>query len=100
MSKVYIHKVGALSFSHKKDQFEKAIEMGCIVLEFGESVPKGGVLVADTRPKGFIGGRGPDDPNAFMIYEGVTINSYKKMHYSADLKRAINKAKKLANQPE
>lgn len=100
MSKVYIHKVGMLSFSHKKEQFEKAIEMGCIVLEFGQSVPKGGVLVADTCPKGFVGGRGPDDPNAFMIYEGVTINSCKKMHYSADLKRAINKAKKLANQAD
>jgi hypothetical protein len=90
---LYTHKDGILAL--KPERQEACKVAGVIVLEFGEHMPKDGILVADTRPKGFVGSRGPNDPAATMLYVGGTFNSCKKTLYFENFERALKKALKL-----
>ena len=91
---LYTHKAGILALKLQRQEACKA--SGVKIIEFGEVVPKDGILIADTRPKGFVGGRGPDDPAATMLYVGGTFNSCQKTFYFESFERALKKALKLA----
>lgn len=91
---LYTHKDGILALKAERQEACKAI--GVKVLEFGEHMPKDGILIADMRPKGFVGGRGPNDPAATMLYVGGTFNSCKGRFYFESFDRALKKALKLA----
>jgi len=90
---LYTHSDGILAL--KPERQEACRAAGVTVLPFGQSVPEGGILIADTRPRGFVGGRGPEDPAATMIYVGGAINP-EKTFYFADFDRALRKAVMLA----
>lgn len=90
---VYTHKDGILALKPERQDACRAA--GVVVLEFGESVPKGGILLADTRPKGFIGGRGSDDPAATMIYVGGVFKPDQKFYFES-FERALKKALRLS----
>lgn len=90
---LYTHKDGILAL--KAERQEACKVAGVKVLEFGEHMPKDGILIADTRPKGFVGGRGPNDPAATMLYVGGTFNDCKKTFYFESFDRALKKALKL-----
>lgn len=90
---IYTHENGLLAL---KIERQEACKMaGVTVLGFGEKVPKGGILIADTRPRGFVGGRGPDDPAATMIIIGSVFKPEKTFYFES-FDRALNKAMKLA----
>lgn len=91
---LYTHKDGALALKAERQDACKAV--GVKVLGFGEHMPKDGILIADTRPKGFRGGRGPNDPAATMLYIGGTFGSCQKTFYFESFERALKKAIKLA----
>lgn len=91
---LYTHRIGILALKPERQEACKAA--GVIVLEFGESVPDGGILLADCRPKGFIGGRGPEDPAATMIYVGDVFRPQQKFYFES-FDRALRKAIKLAS---
>lgn len=91
---VYAHKDGILAL--KPDRQEACKAAGVTLLSLFEKVPAGGILIADTRPKGFVGGRGPDDPAATMLYIGGTFASCEKTLYFESFDRALKKAIKLA----
>lgn len=91
---LYTHKDGALALKAERQEACKAA--GVKVLEFGEQMPKDGILIADTRPKGFVGGRGPNDPAATMLYVGGTFGSCKGTFYFQSFERALKKALKLS----
>lgn len=91
---LYTHKDGILALKHERQEACKSA--GVKVLEFGENMPKDGILIADTRPRGFVGGRGPDDPAATMLYIGGTFASREKTFYFESFERALKKAIKLA----
>lgn len=90
---IYTHKSGILAL--KPDRQAACKAAGVTVLEFGESVPVGGILIADTRPRGFVGGRGPQDPAATMICIGGVFKPEKTFHFES-FERALKKALKLA----
>lgn len=91
---VYAHKDGILAL--KPDLQEACKAAGVTLLSLFEKVPAGGILIADTRPRGFVGGRGPDDQAATMIYIGGTFASCEKTFYFESFERALKKAIKLA----
>ena len=91
---VYAHKDGILAL--KPDRQEVCKAAGVTLLSLFEKVPAGGILIADIRPKGFVGGRGPDDPAATMLYIGGTFASCEKTFYFESFERALKKAIKLA----
>lgn len=90
---LYTRQSGLLALKPERQQACKAV--GVIVLGFGEKTPKGGILLADTRPRGFVGGRGTDDPAATMIIIG-SVFSPEKTYYFESFERALKKAQKLA----
>ena len=90
---VYTYKGGALAL--KADRQETCKAAGVTVLEFGERPPAGGILIADTRPKGFVGGRGPDDPAATMLYVGGAFKASKTFYFES-FDRALKKAISLS----
>lgn len=92
---IYTHKDGILALKPERQEACKAA--GVKVIEFGDKIPKDGILIADARPRGFVGGRGPDDPAATMLYVGGTFNSCKKTFYFESFHRALNKAVKLSS---
>lgn len=93
MKTVYTYKDGILAL--KQERQEACILAGVVLLNFGEKMPANGILIADTRPKGFIGGRGPDDPAATMVYVGDAFN-YEKKFYFESFEQGLKKALKLA----
>lgn len=90
--KLYTRACGMLAL--KQERIEACKAAGVIVLEFGEETPKDGILIADVRPRKWVGGRGPNDPAATMLYVGSVINP-EKTYYFEDFNRALNKAIKL-----
>lgn len=90
---VYTRKDGLLALKPERQEACKAA--GVVVLEFGEKLPAGGILLADIRPKGFVGGRGPNDPAATRIYIGGVFKP-EKTYYFESFERALKKALKLA----
>lgn len=90
---LYTHKDGILALKAERQEACKAA--GVIILGMFEKMPKDGVLIADTRPKGFVGGRGPNDPAATMLYVGGTFKSCEKAFYFESFERALSKAIKL-----
>lgn len=90
--KLYTRKDGILSLKPERQEACKAV--GVTILEFGDVMPADGVLITDTRPKGFIGGRGPDDPAATMLYIGGVFKPT-KTYYFKDFDRALKKALSL-----
>lgn len=93
---VYTHADGILALKLERQSACKAA--GVAVLEFGEKMPKDGILIADTRPRSFVGGRGPDDPAATMLYVGGTFGACEKTFYFESFERALKKALSLAAQ--
>lgn len=91
---LYTHRIGMLALKPERQEACKAA--GVKVLGFGEHMPKDGILIADTRPKGFVGGRGSGDPAATMLYVGGTFKSCEKTFYFKSFERALKKALKLA----
>lgn len=91
---LYTHKTGILALKPERQEACKAA--GVVLLELFEKMPKDGILIADTRPKGFVGGRGPNDPGATMLYLGGTFGSCKGTFYFESFDRALKKALKLA----
>ncbi|KQQ60116.1 hypothetical protein ASF84_05240 [Pseudomonas sp. Leaf127] len=91
--KLYTRHDGLLAL--KKERIEACRAAGVTVLGFGEHLPKDGILIADTRPRGFVGGRGPDDPAATMLYVGGVFKP-EKTYYFESFERALKKAQKLA----
>ncbi|OLY75619.1 hypothetical protein AU074_22825 [Pseudomonas sp. ATCC PTA-122608] len=89
---LYTHQSGLLAL--KPERQEACKKAGVTVLNFGEKVAKGGILIADTRPRGFLGGRGPDDPAATMIIIGGVFKP-EKVFYFKSFDRALKKALKL-----
>lgn len=92
---VYTYADGILALKPERQSVCKAA--GVIVLEFGEKMPKDGILIADTRPRSFVGGRGPDDPAATMLYVGGTFDSCKKKFYFESFDRALKKSLSVAS---
>lgn len=92
---VYAHSCGLLSL--KADRLEACREAGVIILGLFERMPKGGILVADTRPRSFVGGRGPSDPAATMLYLGGVFTPEKTFYFES-FERALKKALKLAKE--
>lgn len=92
--KLYTHKDGILAL--KRDRQAACKSAGVTLLEFGETVPfnDGGILIADARPRGFVGGRGPDDPAATVLYVGGVFKPT-KTYYFKDFDRALKKALSL-----
>ncbi|NWF10146.1 hypothetical protein HX810_20950 [Pseudomonas salomonii] len=90
---LYTHQNGLLALKPERQKACKAA--GVTVLGFGEKVPKGGILIMDTRPRGFVGGRGPEDPAATMIIIGSVFKP-EKTYYFESFERALKKAQKLA----
>lgn len=90
---LYAHTNGILALKPERQDACKAA--GVKLLEFGDKVPAGGILIADSRPRGFVGGRGPDDPAATVIYIGGVFKP-EKVHYFESFERALKKALKLA----
>ncbi|WP_426134867.1 hypothetical protein [Pseudomonas sp. PWP3-1b2] len=90
---LYTHQSGLLALKPERQEACKAA--GVTVLGFGEKMPKGGMLLADTRPRGFVGGRGPGDPAATMIIIGSAFKP-EKTYYFESFERALKKAQKLA----
>ena len=93
MKTLYTHKDGILSL--KPERQELCLKHGVLVLGLGDPIPKDGILIADTRPKGFIGGRGPSDPAATMLYVGGWKAASSKLYFE-DFTKALNKALKLS----
>lgn len=90
---LFTRKDGLLALKPERQEACKAA--GVTVLGFGEKMPKGGILLADTRPRSFVGGRGPDDPAATMIIIGSVLKP-EKTYYFESFERALKKALKLA----
>lgn len=76
---LYTHKTGVLAL--KPERQEACLAAGVKVLEFGESFPIGGILIADARPAAFEGERGPDDPAATALYVGSVFNPKEIIHF-------------------
>lgn len=90
--KLYTHKNGILALKPERQVVCKAA--GVTVLEFGDVMPVNGILIADTRPKDFVGGRGPDDPAATMLYVSGVVKPT-RTYYFKDFDRALKKALSL-----
>ncbi|AWF67718.1 hypothetical protein CSB92_6133 [Pseudomonas aeruginosa] len=92
--KLYTRSDGLLAL--KKERIEACKTAGVTVLGFGEHLPKDGILIADCRPRGFVGGRVLErDPAATMLYVGDVFKP-EKTYYFESFERALRKAKKLA----
>lgn len=91
--KVYAYKDGILALKPERQEACKAA--GITILNFGETMPEDGILIADTRPRGFVGGRGPDDPAATMVYVGNAFTHSKKFYFN-NFDSALTKALKLS----
>lgn len=76
----------------KAERIEVCRAAGVTILDLFEKVPKGGILIADARPKGFVGGRGPDDPAATMLYIGGVFKNCEKTFHFESFERALKKA--------
>lgn len=80
----------------KEERLEACKALGVIVLGLGESLPQDGILIADCRPRGFVGGRVLErDPAATMLYVGGVFKP-EKTYYFESFERALRKAQKLA----
>ncbi|ETK39472.1 hypothetical protein GIW79_24735 [Pseudomonas sp. PA-7-1E] len=90
---LFTRKDGLLALKPERQEVCKAA--GVSVLGFAEKMPKGGILLVDTRPRAFVGGRGPDDPAATMIIIGSVFKP-DKTYYFESFERALKKALKLA----
>lgn len=93
MKTLYAHKDGILAL--KPERQDICRQHGVLVLGLGDPIPKDGILIADTRPKGFIGGRGPNDPAATMLYVGGWKEATSRLYFG-DFTKALNKALKLS----
>lgn len=92
--KLYTRDDGLLAL--KKERREACKVAGVTVLGFGEHLPKDGILIADCRPRGFVGGRVLErDPAATMLYVGGVFKP-EKTYYFESFERALKKAQKLA----
>lgn len=89
---VYARSTGLLAL--KPQRVEACRAAGVTILGLFEKLPKGGILLADARPKEFVGGRGPDDPAATMIYVGAVFKPEKTYHFES-FERALKKALKI-----
>lgn len=92
---VYTHRTGLLAM--KPERIAAAQAQGVVVLEFGESMPDGAILIADCRPKNFKGCRTADDPAATAIYIGGVFDRCIAVHRAENFDRALKKALKLAS---
>lgn len=92
---LYTHADGILALKRERQELCKAA--GVIVLGMFEPMPKDGILIADTRPRGFVGGRVLQrDPPATMLYVGgVFKETCEKTYYFESFERALSKALKL-----
>lgn len=90
--KAYAYEDGILALKPERQEACKAA--GVTILAFGQSMPDNGILIADTRPRGFVGGRGPDDPAATMVYVGNAFKHSKKFYFES-FDSALKKAIKL-----
>lgn len=90
---LFTHNDGTLALKPERQAACRAA--GITVLGLGERVPAGGILIADTRPRSFVGGRGPDDPAATMIYIGSPMKPEKTFYFES-FDKALRKALKLA----
>ncbi|AXA66709.1 hypothetical protein CE139_13070 [Pseudomonas oryzihabitans] len=91
--KIYTREEGMLAL--KPERIEACRAAGVIVLGFGEKTPDDGIVIADCRPRGFVGWRGPDDPAATILYVGSVFRPT-KTYYFDSFERALKRAKKLA----
>jgi hypothetical protein len=91
--KIYTRQDGMLAL--KPERIEACRAAGVVVLGFGERTPDDGIVIADCRPRGFVGWRGPDDPAATILYVGNVFRPI-KTYYFDSFERALKKAKKLA----
>lgn len=94
MKTLYTRASGLLAM--KPERQEVAKQHGVVVLEFGAHMPPDGILLADARPRGFKGGRGPDDRAATAIYDGGPFASKKPRQFE-DFDRALKAAIKMAH---
>lgn len=94
---LFTHSDGILAL--KKERQDACRAAGVTVLTFGQMVPTGGILIADCRPRNFIGGRGPNDPAATRIYIGSPMSPIKTFYFGS-FDRALKKALKLATTGE
>lgn len=90
---VFAKSTGMLAL--KPERIEACLAAGVTILGLFEKLPKGGILLADARPKKFVGGRGPNDPAATMLYVGALFKPEKTYHFES-FERALSKAMKLA----
>lgn len=80
----------------KQERLEACKAAGVIVLGLGERLPKDGILIADCRPRRFIGGRVLErDPAATMLYIGDVFKP-EKTYYFESFERALKRAQQLA----
>lgn len=92
--KLYTRDDGLLAL--KKARREACKAAGVTVLGFGEHLPRDGILIADCRPRGFVGGRELErDPAATVLYVGGVFKP-EKTYYFESFERALKKAQKLA----
>ncbi|AQT94253.1 hypothetical protein [Pseudomonas azotoformans] len=91
--KLFAKSTGLLAL--KPERVEACRAAGVTILGLLERMPEGGILIADTRPRKFVGGRGPDDPAATMLYVGGVFKPEKTFYFES-FQRALNKALKLA----
>lgn len=92
--KLFARSTGMLAL--KPERIEACKAAGVTILDIFEPMPKGGLLIADTRPRKFVGGRGPSDPAATMLYLGGVFKDCEKTFYFESFERALSKALKLA----
>lgn len=91
--KLFAHSTGMLAL--KPERIEACKAAGVTILGLFERMPEGGLLIADTRPRKFVGGRGPADPAATMLYVGGTFKPETTFYFES-FERALSKALKLA----
>lgn len=92
--KLFARSTGMLAL--KPERIESCKAAGVTILDIFEPMPKGGLLIADARPRKFFGGRGPADPAATMLYLGGVFKDCEQTFYFESFERALSKALKLA----
>ena len=90
---IFAHSTGMLAL--KPERIEACKAAGVTILGLFERMPKGGLLIADTRPRKFVGGRGPADPAATMLYVGGVFKPEQSLYFES-FERALSRALKLA----
>ena len=94
MKTICARKDGILAL--KQERIEAVRNAGGLILEFGESAPKDAIMLTDCRPRGFVGGRGPNDPAATAICTLNALGNIQVLFRFEDFGRALCKAKNLA----